>query len=71
MKFNWLFTLSVCISVGVVMASMYAGFENVKASYTQQVADLQAELKEAKAKIKTLEDNQIIVYQTDSEDNNP
>ena len=71
MKFNWLFTLSVCISVGVVMASMYAGFENVKASYTQQIADLQAELKEAKAKIKTLEDNQIIVYQTDSEDNNP
>ena len=71
MKFNWLFTLSVCISVGVVMASMYAGFESVKASYTQQVADLQAELKEAKAKIKTLEDNQIIIYQTDSEDNNP
>ena len=71
MKFNWLFTLSVCISVGVVMASMYAGFESVKASYTQQVADLQAELKEAKAKIKTLEDNQIIVYQTDSEDSNP
>ena len=70
MKFNWLFTLSVCISVGVVMASMYAGFESVKASYTQQVADLQAELKEAKAKIKTLEDNQIIIYHTDSEDNN-
>lgn len=71
MRFNWLFTLSVCISVGVVMASMYAGFESVKTSYTQQIADLQAELKEAKAKIKTLEDNQIIVYQTDSEDNNP
>lgn len=71
MKFNWLFALSVCMSVGVVMASMYAGFENVKASYTQQVADLQAELKEAKAKIKTLEDNQIIVYHTDSEDSNP
>lgn len=71
MKFNWLFTLSVFISVGVVMASMYAGFESVKASYTQQIADLQAELKEAKAKIKTLEDNQIIVYQTDSEDDNP
>lgn len=71
MRFNWLFTLSVCISVGVVMASMYAGFESVKASYTQQIADLQAELKEAKAKIKTLEDNQIIVYQTDSEDSNP
>lgn len=71
MKFNWLFTLSVCISVGVVMASMYAGFESVKASYTQQVADLQAELKEAKAKIKTLEDNQIIIYHTDSEDSNP
>lgn len=71
MKFNGLFTLSVCISVGVVMASMYTGFENVKASYTQQIADLQAELKEAKAKIKTLEDNQIIVYQTDSEDSNP
>ena len=71
MKFNWLFTLSVCISVGVVMASMYAGFESVKVSYTQQIADLQAELKEAKAKIKTLEDNQIIVYQTDSEDSNP
>ena len=71
MKFNWLFTLSVCISVGVVMTSMYAGFESVKVSYTQQIADLQAELKEAKAKIKTLEDNQIIVYQTDSEDNNP
>lgn len=71
MKFNWLFALSVCISVGVVMASMYAGFESVKANYTQQIADLQAELKEAKAKIKTLEDNQIIVYQTDSEDGNP
>ena len=71
MKFNWLFTLSVCISVGVVMASMYAGFESVKASYAQQVTDLQAELKEANAKIKTLEDNQIIVYQTDSEDSNP
>ena len=71
MKFNWLFTLSVCISVGVVMASMYAGFERVKASYTQQIADLQAELKEANAKIKTLEDNQIIVYQTDSKDSNP
>ncbi|WP_152048987.1 hypothetical protein [Aureimonas psammosilenae] len=71
MRFNWLFTLSVCISVGVVMASMYAGFESVKTSYTQQIADLQAELKEAKAKIKTLEDNQIIVYQTDSEDSNP
>lgn len=71
MKFNWLFTLSVCMSVGVLLASMYAGFENVKASYTQQIADLQAELKEAKSKIKTLEDNQIIVYQTDSEDSNP
>ena len=71
MKFNWLFALSVLISVGVLIASMYAGFESVKASYTQQVADLQAELKEAKAKIKTLEDNQIIVYQTDSNDNNP
>ena len=71
MKFNWIFTLSVCISVGAVIASMYAGFESVKASYTQQVADLQAELKEAKTKIKTLEDNQIIVYQTDSEDSNP
>ena len=71
MKFNWLFTLSVLISVGVLWSSMYAGFENVKASYTQQIADLQAELKEAKAKIKTLEDNQIIVYQTDSEDSNP
>lgn len=71
MKFNWLFTLSVFISVGVVMASMYAGFESVKASYTQQIADLQAELKEAKAKIKKLEDNQIIVYHTDSEDSNP
>lgn len=71
MKFNWLFALSVCISVGVLGASMYAGFENVKASYTQQIADLQAELKEAKAKIKKLEDNQIIVYQTDNEDNNP
>ena len=71
MKFNWLFTLSVCISVGVVMASMYAGFESVKVSYTQQIADLQAELKEANAKIKKLEDNQIIVYQTDSEDDNP
>ena len=66
MKFNWLFTLSVLISVGALIASMYAGFENVKASYTQQIADLQAELKEAKAKIKTLEDNQIIVYQTDN-----
>ena len=66
MKFNWLFTLSVLISVGVLWSSMYAGFENVKASYTQQIADLQAELKEAKAKIKTLEDNQIIVYQTDN-----
>ena len=71
MKFNWLFTLSVCISVGVVMTSMYAGFESVKTSYTQQVADLQAELKEAKTKIKTLEDNQTIIYQTDSEDSNP
>ena len=71
MKFNWLFALSVLISVGVLIASMYAGFESVKASYTQQIADLQAELKEAKAKIKTLEDNQIIVYQTDSEDSNP
>lgn len=71
MKFNWLFTLSVFISVGVLWTSMYAGFESVKASYTQQVADLQAELKEAKAKIKTLEDNQIIVYHTDSEDSNP
>ena len=71
MKFNWLFALSVCISVGVVMASMYAGFESVKASYTQHIADLQVELKEAKAKIKTLEDNQIIVYHTDSEDSNP
>ena len=71
MKFNWLFTLSVLISVGVLWSSMYAGFESVKVSYTQQVADLQAELKEAKAKIKTLEDNQIIVYQTDSEDSNP
>ena len=71
MRFNWLFALSVCISVGVLWTSMYAGFESVKASYTQQVADLQAELKEAKAKIKKLEDNQIIVYQTDSEDNNP
>lgn len=71
MKFNWLFILSVCISVGVLLASMYAGFENVKASYTQQIADLQAELKEANAKIKKLEDNQIIVYQTDNKDNNP
>ena len=71
MKFNWLFALSVCVSVGVVMASMYAGFESVKASYTQQIADLQAELKEANAKIKMLEDNQVIVYQTDSKDNNP
>lgn len=71
MKFNWLFALSVCVSVGVVMASMYAGFESVKASYTQQIADLQAELKEANAKIKTLEDNQVIVYHTDSEDSNP
>lgn len=71
MKFNWLFTLSVCISVGMVMASMYAGFESVKASYTQQIADLQAELKEANAKIKMLDDNQVIVYQTDSKDNNP
>lgn len=71
MKFNWLFTLSVCISVGVLTTSMYAGFESVKTSYTQQIADLQAELKEAKAKIKTLEDNQIIVYQTDNKDNNP
>jgi|GEM_PF-4083156 len=71
MKFNWLFALSVCISVGVLITSMYAGFENVKASYTQQIADLQAELKEASAKIKKLEDNQIIVYQTDSEDSNP
>ena len=71
MKFNWLFALSVCMSVGVLIASMYAGFESVKASYTQQIADLQAELKEAKTKIKTLEDNQIIVYQTDSEDGNP
>lgn len=71
MKFNWLFTLSVCISVGVLITCVYAGFESVKASYTQQIADLQAELKEAKAKIKTLEDNQIIVYQTDSEDSNP
>ena len=71
MKFNWLFTLSVCISVGMVMASMYAGFESVKASYTQQIADLQAELKEANAKIKLLEDNQVIVYQTDIKVNNP
>lgn len=71
MKFNWLFALSVLISVGVLIASMYAGFESVKASYTQQIADLQEELKEAKAKIKKLEDNQIIVYQTDSEDSNP
>ena len=71
MRFNWLFTLSVCISVGVVMASMYAGFENVKASYTQQIADLQEELKEANAKIKVLEDNQVIVYQTDNNDSNP
>ena len=71
MKFNWLFTLSVCISVGVVMASMYAGFESVKASYTQQIADLQEELKDANAKIKVLEDNQVIVYQTDNNDSNP
>lgn len=35
MKFNWLFTLSVCISVGVLWTSMYAGFESVKVSYTQ------------------------------------
>ena len=66
MRFNWLFTLSVCISVGVLWTGMYAGFESVKASYTQQIADLQAELKEAKAKIKTLEDNQIIFYHTDN-----
>ena len=71
MRFNWLFTLSVCISVGVLWTSMYAGFESVKASYTQQIADLQAELKEANTKIKTLEDNQIIVYHTDSKDSNP
>lgn len=66
MKFNWLFALSVLISVGVLIASMYAGFESVKVSYTQQIADLQDELKEAKTKIKKLEDNQIIVYQTDN-----
>lgn len=54
MKFNWVFTISVCMSVGVLIASMYAGFESVKASYTQQIADLQAELKEANAKIKVL-----------------
>ena len=71
MRFNWLFTLSVCISVGTLWTGMYAGFESVKASYTQQVADLQDELKEAKAKIKVLEDNQVIVYQTDSKDSNP
>ena len=71
MKLNWLFTLSVLISVGALWSSMYAGFESVKVSYTQQIADLQEELKEANAKIKTLEDNQIIVYQTDSEDSNP
>ena len=71
MRFNWLFTLSVCISVGVLWTSMYAGFESVNASYTQQIADLQAELKEANTKIKTLEDNQIIVYHTDSKDSNP
>ena len=41
MKFNWVFTLSVCMSVGVLIASMYAGFESVKASYTQQIADLE------------------------------
>ena len=71
MKFNWVFALSVCMSVGVLIASMYAGFESVKASYTQQIADLQAELKEAKTKIKTLEDNQIIFYHTDNKDSNP
>ena len=71
MKFNWVFTLSVCISLGVLIASMYAGFESVKVSYTQQIADLQEELKDANAKIKVLEDNQVIVYQTDSKDSNP
>lgn len=71
MKFNWVFTLSVCMSLGVLMASMYAGFESVKVSYTQQIADLQEELKDANAKIKVLEDNQVIVYQTDNNDSNP
>lgn len=71
MKFNWVFTLSVCMSVGVLIASMYAGFESVKVSYTQQIADLQEELKYANAKIKVLEDNQVIVYQTDNNDSNP
>lgn len=71
MKFNWVFTISVCISLGVLIASMYAGFESVKVSYTQQIADLQEELKDANAKIKVLEDNQVIVYQTDNNDSNP
>ena len=71
MKFNWIFTLSVYISVCLLIGSMYAGFETVKVSYKQQIADLQAELKEANAKIKLLEDNQIIVYHTDSKDSNP
>ena len=71
MKFNWVFTLSVCMSVGVLIASMYAGFESVKVGYMQQIADLQEELKDANAKIKVLEDNQVIVYQTDNNDSNP
>lgn len=71
MKFNWVFTLSVCMSLGVLIASMYAGFESVKVSYTQQIADLQEELKDANTKIKVLEDNQVIVYQTDNNDSNP
>ncbi|WP_168260707.1 hypothetical protein [Streptococcus alactolyticus] len=50
---------------------MYAGFESVKVGYTQQIADLQEELKDANAKIKVLEDNQVIVYQTDNNDSNP
>lgn len=67
MKFNWIFTLSIYISVCLIIGSMYAGFERVKVSYEQQIADLQDELKEANEKIKVLEDNQVIVYNTDNQ----
>ena len=49
-----------------LFACLFVGYDIGKRESKPEIAELKTELKQAKAQIKTLEENQVIVYYADS-----
>ena len=59
------------IALIIIVLTFAIGYEVSERNNESKIAELKTELKQAKAKIKLLKENQVIVYYADSYGGNP